>query len=102
MPPNREADNVFTYALTNANGDSNTGKITINSDYGVQKISICGTSANTTLVKGNKALGALASADLSLGNGDVVTIVSNGNAALSGIVIDCVTNNSTCNIVANL
>ena len=94
---------TFTYQLTSANGDSNSGSITIQTGYGVKKVSIiCNTNTACTVL-GTGKWGALSSSALSLGRNEdmqILTIIANDGDVLSGITITS-PSGATANIVGN-
>lgn len=92
-------DKTWTYALTNSNGDGNTGIVLIDFDYAFKKIAIVGTSTTAcTVIGAYTPPNGLAPTAINLTNGQSLTILANDNAVLDGITITCPAG-ATCSIV---
>ncbi len=95
-------DKIWTYTLTDGNGDSNTGIVTIQPEYGMRMVAIQGTSVAETTVAGTYTAGVLASLPLTLSSVKAsITICATPGSVIEGLVITCAAG-ATADIIANV
>lgn len=95
-------DRIFTYALTNSNGDGGTGTLTISGDSGIKMIAIQGTSATAATITGGAKVNNLDSIALTVSSSkSAITFCATPGSVINNLVITCPAG-ATCDIIANI